>query len=160
MVTLLLALALVAPAAQATVPAQGVLVPGQSLAGVRLGDTPARVRTRLGSGYDRCTACTRPTWYFRRAGRSLVLAVTFRRGQVTSISTLGSPLGWRTSEGLVVGQGVDRVQALYGTLKWHICIGYGALSMPATQDAVTTIYTSGDVVYGFALARRTEPLCR
>ena len=89
-----------------------------------------------------------------------MLAVTFRRGQVTSISTLGSPLGWRTSEGLVVGQGVDRVQALYGTLKWHICIGYGALSMPATQDAVTTIYTSGDVVYGFALARRTEPLCR
>ena len=38
--------------------------------------------------------------------------------------------------------------------------GYGALSMPATQDAVTTIYTSGDVVYGFALSRRTEPLCR
>lgn len=158
MVTLLLALAL-AGASPPAVPAHGVLVPGRSLAGVRLGDTQAQVRARLGSRYRLCDTCTRTTWYFKRGDESLVLAVSFRRGLVTSVFTLGSPLGWRTPEGLVVGQGIDRVQALYGTLDWRVCLGYGALSK-ARGNEVTTIYTSGDVVYGFALSRPVEPVCR
>ncbi|HEX7084148.1 MAG TPA: hypothetical protein VF186_08550 [Gaiellaceae bacterium] len=45
-----------------------------------------------------------------------------------------------------------------GTLDWRICVGYGALTMRRRQ-VVTTIYTSGDVVYGFGLSRPAEPVC-
>lgn len=156
---LLLALALVRPGGTAAVPAHGVLVPGKSLAGIRLGDTQDRVRSRLGGRVRLCATCAHATWTFARADDVPALAVSFRRGRVTSVSTLGALLGWRTPEGLLVGQGIDRVQTLYGTLAWRICIGYGALSMRRAQ-AVTTFYTSGDVVYGFALSRPAEPVCR
>jgi hypothetical protein len=158
-VTLLLALAFLRPVAAPSLPAHGVLVPGHSLAGVRLGDTTTSVRTRLGGRYRRCASCATTTWYFTRSDKALGLAVSFRNGRVSSVSTLGALLGWRTSDGLAVGEGIDRVQTLYGTLAWHICIGYGALSMRRPQ-VVTTIYTTGDVVYGFGLSRPAEPLCR
>ena len=39
-----------------------------------------------------------------------------------------------------------------------MCIGYGAMSM-RTGQAVTSIYTTGEAVYGFALSRPSEPVC-
>jgi hypothetical protein len=158
--TLLLALALgfVRPAAPAALPAHGVLVPFRSLAGVRLGDTATSVRSRLGARYRPCGHCAATTWYFTRTDTSPGLAVVFRRGRVAAVSTLGAPIGWRTSDGLRVGEGVERVQSVYGTLDWRICIGYGALTMRRRQ-VVTSIYTSGDVVYGFGLSRPAEPIC-
>jgi len=39
-----------------------------------------------------------------------------------------------------------------------VCIGYGAMTM-RTNAAVTSIYTTGQAVYGFALSRPNEPVC-
>ena len=74
------------------------------------------------------------------------------------IFTLGSPIGWRTAEGLIIGEQVDRISQLYGKLTWNVCIGYGAMTM-RTDAAVTSIYTTGQAVYGFALSRPNEPVC-
>ena len=164
MIRLALALALAASsvAAAASLPREGVLVPGKNLAGVRLGDTPLRVRARWGTGYRTCGRCTTRTWYFtyeRATGEPFGVGVSFRRGRVTAVFTLGSPRGWRTREGLRLGDGIDRAHQLYGDLSWRACIGYRALSM---RDAgvVTSIYASGESVYGFALTRPREPVCQ
>jgi hypothetical protein len=144
------------------VPDRGVLVPGKSLAGVELGDTPSRVRARWGTGYRVCGACVERTWYYtlERAGDDpLGVGVSFRRGGVSAVFTLGSPRGWRTSEGLRLGDAVGRADALYGTVSWKDCIGYVALSM-RRGGVVTSIYTTGDSVYGFALTRVDEPVCQ
>src|SRR4051794_41915488 len=78
-----IALALVShgPAAQAQpqhssgrLPTRGVLVVGQSLAGVRLGQPQTRVKQLWGGGYRPCTTypCTDPTWlFFYHAGEPL-----------------------------------------------------------------------------------------
>jgi len=53
--------ALLTPAAAAAPPEAGVLAPGTSLGGVRLGMTKADVRRTWGSSYGRCRDCDR--WY-------------------------------------------------------------------------------------------------
>ena len=142
MLTLSLALTLLlsgAPAGEsraAAPPAQGVLAPGNSLGGIRLGDTPATVRTRWGRA-----------------------AVSFRDGHVSGVFTIGVPRGWRTTRGLTLGDPADRVQRMYGVLPWSRCIGYGALSI-RRPGAVSSIYTYGESVYGFALTGPSEPVCQ
>jgi len=170
-VTLALALALALPQHSAartgvTLPLRGVLVPGESLAGVGLGDTIASVRARWGSDFRVCTACTtapRKTWFYtyRERNASLGAAVTFNRlGKVVAVFTLGSPSGWKTREGLMLGEQADRITDLYGRrLHWKVCIGYGALSMHK-PGVVTSIYTNGEAVYGFALTTPAEPVCQ
>jgi hypothetical protein len=163
-IELVLALALAGSASPgpASVPERGVLVPGTSLAGVRLGDTPAGVRARWGSGYRLCGACAEPTWYYTFegvTGEPLGVGVSFRRGRVGALFTLGSPAGWRTREGLRLGDTIGRVDELYGTVSWRACIGYVALSM-RRGGVVTSIYATGDSVYGFALTRTDEPICQ
>jgi hypothetical protein len=146
--------------ASAALPKQGVLAPHRSLAGVRLGDTQAAVRARWGRSYRLCTVCARPTWmYTYRTGSPVGAAVTFRGGRVAAVFTLGSPLGWRTTKGLAVGDDSDTVDDVYGRLTWHRCLGYGALSM-RRGSVVTSIYTEGEKVYGFALTRPGEPVCQ
>ncbi len=135
-----------------------MLVPGQSLAGVRLGDTAARVQARWGVGYRVCGRCRERTWYFT-SERATGVGVSFRGGGVTTVFTLGSPRGWRTREGLRLGDGVDRVRGLYGSLPWHTCVGYVALTM-RQPGVVTSIYATGESVYGFALTRPDESICQ
>jgi len=139
-----------------------VLVPGTSLAGVRLGATKAAVRASWGGGYSVCDVCAERTWFFtyeRTTGEPLGAGVSFRHGRASAIFTLGAPAGWRTREGLRLGDGIERVQALYGGLVWKACIGYQALTM-RRPGVVTSIYASGESVYGFALTRPGEPICR
>jgi len=145
----------------AELPARGVLTPGESLAGVHLGDTVAKVKRLWGSNYKVCPSCKAPTWfYFYSRGEPLGAAVRFnKQGHVAAVFTLGSPTGWRTAEGLLVGEQIDKVVRLYGSLGWHVCIGYGAMSM-RKGDVVTSIYTTGQVVYGFALTAPKEPVCQ
>jgi len=162
--TLAVALALASPAAAttsaATLPKQGVLVPGKSLAGVRLGDTGAQVMKRWGRSYRVCTVCARRTWMFTyRTGSPVGVAVSFRADRVTAIFTLGAPIGWRTPQGVAVGGDVQGIDDIYGAARWSRCIGYGALSY-RVPGAVTSIYTSGEIVYGFALMRAGEPVCQ
>ena len=172
MVTLALALALALPqhsasGAAVTLPLRGVLVPGKSLAGVGLGATKQVVERSWGKQYRVCKTCnsrgsgreTRFYTYTENA-QSLGAAVTFNRaGRAVAVFTLGSPAGWRTQEGLLLGEQIDRVQDLYGTLHWRVCIGYGALSM-RKPGVVTSIYTNGEAVYGFALTTPAEPVCQ
>jgi hypothetical protein len=142
-------------------PLHGILHPGQSLAGIRLGDTMARVKRLWGPDYKVCQGkqCPYPTWYYiYPQGEPLGASVRFKNGKVVTIFTLGSPIGWRTAEGLIIGEQVDRIAQLYGKLTWNVCIGYGAMTM-RTNSAVTAIYTTGQAVYGFALTRPTEPVC-
>mgnify|MGYP003704872529 CR=1 FL=1 len=67
--------------------------------------------------------------------------------------------GWHTAEGLLVGEEVDKVNTLYGKTGWTACIGYGAMILQ--KGAVNTaIYTTGAVVYGFAMTAGSEPICQ
>ena len=144
----------------AHIPRRGVLVPGESLAGVRLGDTAASVEARLGTRFRVCRSCSERTWYYAQpAGEPLGLGVSFRRGLVGAVFTLGAPAGWRTSEGLALGDAVARVHELYGAVSWRECVGYVALTM-RRGGVVTSIYTTGESVYGFALTRTGETVCR
>jgi hypothetical protein len=151
---LLAALVLAHPA----VPVKAVFVPGKSLAGVRLGDTQASVERRFGDSRE-CATCVGTVSLYVRADGVPALAVAFRRGRVTAVTTMGGQIGWRTPEGLIVGQGIDRIREVYGALSWRLCVGYGALTMRRPK-VVTTIYTTGDVVYGFGLSLPSEPVCR
>lgn len=149
-----------ATAAATSFPARGVLQPGTSLGGVRLGDTPAQVRARWGSRFARCAVCARPTWLFTYpSGGPRGAAVSFGSGRVAAVFTLGVPRGWRTTRGVVLGDPADKVQAVYGRLAWSRCVGYGALSIRSAR-AVSSIYTYGESVYGFALTKPGEPVCQ
>jgi hypothetical protein len=145
---------------EAGLPAHGVLTPGVGLAGVRIGDPVAKVKRLWGSNYKVCPDCEAPTWfYFYTRGEPLGAAVRFKGGRVVAAFTLGAPTGWRTREGLLVGEQIDRVTDLYGPLGWHVCIGYGAMTM-RKGNIVTSIYTTGQAVYGFAITAPTEPICQ
>jgi hypothetical protein len=136
-----------------------VLAPGEHLGGVRLGDTEADVRAAWGSSFERCSVCALTTWMYLYERGVRGAAVSFRKGRVVAVFTLGTPLGWRTTKGVALGDPAPKVQRVYGRLRWTRCIGYGALSV-RTGAAVTSIYTYGEVVYGFALTRPSEPICQ
>ena len=142
-------------------PLHGVLAPGVSLAGVHIGDTAARVKSVWGWNYKLCPDCKGIYWYYLYThGDALGAAVKFNKaGKVVAVFTLGSPNGWRTKEGLGMGEQIDKVTSLYGQVGWHACIGYGAMSM-RSRSSVTSIYTSGAVVYGFAITAPAEPICQ
>ena len=146
---------------EAGLPAHGVLTPGESLAGVRIGDTIAKVKRLWGANYKVCPDCKAPTWfYFYSRGEPLGAAVRFStQGRVVAAFTLGAPTGWRTAEGLLVGEQIDKVVRLYGSLGWHVCIGYGAMTM-RRGNTVTSIYTTGQAVYGFAITAPAIPVCQ
>jgi hypothetical protein len=147
-------------ASQPQLPVRGVLHPGVSLAGVRIGDTVQTVKRRWGSNYKLCPDCKSPTWYFfYPTGEPLGAAVKFKQGRVVAVFTLGSPTGWHTAEGLLMGEEIGRASELYGSLGWKGCIGYGAMSM-RKGNTVTSIYTTGEAVYGFALTALAEPVCQ
>jgi hypothetical protein len=153
--TLALTLLVSAPA----LPAEGVLAPGKHLGGVQLGDTQAEVVARWGSRYTRCAVCPRTTWLFTYRSRTAGAAVSFRRGKVAAVFTLGVPRGWHTSKGVALGDPAEKVLAVYGKLPWRRCLGYGAVSI-RTAGAVSSIYTFGESVYGFALTAPSEPVCQ
>jgi hypothetical protein len=133
-----------------------VLVPGKSLGGIRLGDSGAKVLALWGRDYSRLPG--RPmTWlYMSPTGDPYGAGVSFRDGKVTAIFTLGGIEGWRRSDGLRVGQLFSKFNDPKG--KTTACNGYGAISSHRA-DAVTSILTNGQSVYGFALTRPSEPVC-
>lgn len=137
-----------------------MLVPGKSLGGVRLGDTTTTVAKRWGPSYTKCAVCAATTWLYTFEARvGTGAAVSFRRGRAVAVFTLGVPGGWRTTRGVALGDPTEKLVAAYAALRWHTCIGYGALSM-RHRKVVTSIYTFGEYVYGFALTRPAEPVCQ
>jgi hypothetical protein len=146
---------------QAALPTHGVLTPGVSLAGIRIGDTNVKVKKIWGNNYKVCPDCKGTFWYYiYRTGEPLGAAVKFdKAGKVVAAFTLGSPNGWRTREGVGMGEQIGKVTQIYGSLGWHVCIGYGAMSM-RNGSTVTSIYTTGEAVYGFAITSPTESVCQ
>ena len=92
--TAVIALALAVPAA-AGLPRTGVLVPGRSLGGIRLGESQRAVSTALGTFYGTCRGCRLRTWYFTYGPFDKHgLAVEFSGRHVSGVYTLWSPKGW------------------------------------------------------------------
>jgi hypothetical protein len=173
LVALLLSLALaVVPHTQAhktqadgRLPTRGVFKPGVSLAGVKLGDSMTRVKTVLGANYTLCTVansqlCKEPVWLFEYTrGEPLGVATKFHNGKVSAVFTLGAIEGWRTSEGLKMGDPVSSIYNLYETTSYTKCIGFEALSMKK-PGVITSFYTASGIVYGFALTAPKEAICQ
>ena len=166
-VLLSLALALVPHAhakAQGQLPTRGVFVPGVSLVGVKLGDTQTKVKATLGANYSICPTenklCKEPVWLFEYTrGEPLGVAVKFHNGKVSAVFTLGAIAGWKTKEGLKMGDPVSNIYSFYQTPIYTKCIGFEALSM-RKGTITSSIYTASGVVYGFALTAPTEAICQ
>jgi hypothetical protein len=153
------ALVLAAPAA-AALPRAGVLVPGRSLGGIRLGESPHAVRAALGTFYGTCRGCPRKTWYFTyRPFDKHGLAVEFTGGKVSGVYTLWRPAGWHGPHQLGFGSSVLAVHNLARASHAVTCTGYEALSRD-TARARTAYYLVGGRLWGFGLFRRGADPCR
>jgi hypothetical protein len=154
------AVALAAAPARAALPRSGIVVPGRSLGGVRLGAPIESVLARWGRGFGVCRGCSAPTWYFNYVpfqpqGTGAVFAGT----RVDELFTLWSPPGWRTQEGLAIGDPAVRVTALYGPLERQECAGYYRLLLPRA-GTTTTFSVVADRVWGFGINRGGSRPCR
>jgi hypothetical protein len=146
--------------AVAAPPGAGVLVPGQSLGGIRLGETKPAVEASWGRAYGVCRGCERETWYFNYyAFQPRGAAVEWRQGRAIAVFTIYQPLGWRTAKGLSLGDPVQRLTALYGPLPRVDCKGYSAFTIRGRR-VTTTFYVLRDRLWAFGLSRPGVPLCR
>ena len=157
--TAVTALAL-AGAAAGGLPKAGALVPGRSLGGIRLGESPRAVRASLGRSYGTCRGCPRSTWYFTyRPFSQPGLAVEFERGRVSAVYTLWSPRGWHGPGGLGFGATPLTVHDRVGTLRTVGCDGYTALVRDTFQARTAYLLYAGRL-WGFGLFRRGADPCR
>jgi hypothetical protein len=147
-----------AQAKPATVPVAGVLVNGESLGGVRLGDTTSTVRKLWGHRFTVCEGCEPTTWFYWYPSQDAGLGVEFRHGHVTGVYTLGMKKGWRSTDGLKVGSYMSSKE-LHEKSVWKNCSGYSA-KLETSHNAVTSVFTVGPVVYGFSLTRPSESVCQ
>ena len=157
--TALVALSLALPAAAAP-PQEGLLVPGRSLGGLKLGATKAHVLATWGRRHGVCARCRRTTWYFNyRRFAPQGAGVEFSGNRAVALFTLWSPPGWTTPKGLRVGDPVGRIGELYGVLEEMDCGDYSAHRLKGRQ-AVTWFYVENEKVWGFGLSRPGLPACR
>jgi hypothetical protein len=150
----------VASTAAAALPQTGTLVPGRSLAGVRLGETPRQVRVTLGGSYGVCTKCARPTWYFNlHAFDSHGLAVEFTQRRVSAVYTIMQPPGWLGPHNLALGAAQGEVTTAAGPVVVTTCPGYAA--WVSDRAGVRTVYyLLNDILWGFGLMRANADPCR
>ena len=157
--TLVTALALAAPAA-ASLPKAGVLVPGRSLGGIRLGESARAVRNALGTFYGACVDCQRRTWYFTYAPFDKHgLAVELTGGKVSGVYTLWRPAGWHATHELGFGSSVLAVHRLTRAAHTVTCGDYEALVRDSGR-ARTAYYVVAGRLWGFGLFRRGASPCR
>lgn len=150
---------LAAGSAAGAPPDPGLLAPGQSLGGLRIGMTKVQVRKAWGADFGRCRSCPRETWYFNyEPFMPEGAGVAFVRGRVAYVFTLWQPTGWRTTRGLVLGAAERDVTRLYGPLSRHTCDGYEALVLPGRR-AQTAFYIDDGALWGFGLTRPSSPPC-
>jgi hypothetical protein len=166
MVALVLSLALAlvtgtgAHSAKGHLPVRGVVIPGVSLAGVKVGDTEQRVKQVWGSNFTTCKYCSDATWLFEyRVGEPLGAAARFENGRVVAVFTLGSPSGWKTVKGLNIGDPINNVFQYYPKTGTVRCIGFDAVTI-RTGNVVTAFYSAAGVVYGFALVAPSMTPCQ
>lgn len=135
-------------------------MPGQSLGGLRVGESKSAVRAALGTFYGVCRGCSRPTWYFTYGEFDKHgLAVEFERGRVSGVFTLWRPAGWHAPHGLRLGVTPLAVHRRVGTLRTVACSGYDALIRDSAGTR-TVYYVANGHLWGFGLFRRSAPPCR
>jgi hypothetical protein len=146
--------------AAAALPPQGSLVPGRSLGGVRLGESPARVQAALGTSFGVCRGCTTMTWYFTyRTFDRRGLAVELTGGRVSALYTLWRPNGWTTPRGLRLGAIEAQITALAGATIPIVCSGYDA-RVSDDGRARTVYYVVRGKLWGFGLLQPHANPCR
>lgn len=150
-------------------PTVGILIPGVSLAGIKLGMTEKQVGKILGENPVLCTIkittlCREPVYLYEYThGEPLGVGVKFHafegNEQVSAVFMLGTIAGWRTKEGLKIGDPVSNIYNFYSTPYDTNCIGFAALS--AKSGSVTTsFYTADGIVSGFAITQPPEGICQ
>ena len=149
--------ALAAATVLAALPHNGVLVPGRSLGGVRLGEPAAQVAAIGPHGV--CSGCAAATWYFTyrkftRAG----LAVELTNAKVSAVYTIWQPQGWHTPGGLQLDAAEAEVTQLAQVTPVE-CPGYSALVHDA-RGVRTAYYIVNDKLWGFGLMPAGANPCR
>ncbi len=159
MAAIVAALALAAPAAAAP-PTAGELVPGESLGGLRLGTTKRQVERAWGRAYGICDGCPQETWYFNYfAFQPHGVGVELRSGRAVALFTLYSPTGWRTPQGLALGDPAADVRRQHRAATRVQCDGYHALVL-SRAGTRTSFYVLGGRLWAFGLSRAEVPICR
>lgn len=143
----------------ASLPHSGVLVPGRSLAGVRVGEPAAQVRAALGA-HGVCVGCPTVTWYFTYGKFTQSgLAVELRDGRVSAVYTVWQPPGWRGPQGLRLGAVEAQVTQVAGPLIPISCPGYTALVRDG-HGLRTAYYVLDGKLWGFGLMQAQAVPCR
>jgi hypothetical protein len=143
----------------ASLPHAGILVPGHSLAGVRLGEPANDVRAALGP-HGVCDGCSTLTWYvtyrkFTQPG----LAVELTGGRVSAVYTIWQPSGWHTPAGLRLGAVEAQVTKLAQPVTPVACPTSTALVHDA-RGTRTAYYIVDGKLWGFGLMRAGASPCR
>jgi hypothetical protein len=147
------------PSSTAAPPRQAEFVPARSLAGVRLGMTPAQVLQAWGKRHGVCRTCVDRTWYFNyRPFTPEGAGAVFRRGRVVHVFTVWRPSGWKTPEGLVLGAPASDVSRIYGSLDRRPCTSYHALLKPGKR-VESVFYVFRAKLWGFGLILKNASPC-
>jgi hypothetical protein len=150
----------VALAVALALPQHGVLVPGKSLGGVRLGAGEAQVRAAWGPRVGVCRGCTHRTLYFTYGKFDQVgVGAEFRAGRAVALFTLSLPTGWRTNRDVRLGDSTVAVNGAYGVLPRVECGHYYAL-VQRRGSVATAFYFKDDTLWAFGLLRASVPVCR
>ena len=148
------------PAALAGLPSPGKLIPGRSLAGVRIGEPQRSVQATLGRSYGVCNGCAVPTWYFNvREFDQHGLGVEFTKGRVSAVYTIWQPDGWTGPKGLTLGALQAEVDASAGPIFQVTCAGYTAWVNDG-KSVRTVYYILNGSLWGFGLVRAHANPCR
>jgi hypothetical protein len=154
-----LCVALVAAPAAFAPPRTGVLVPGKSLGGVKLGMTKDEVLHAWGKRHGVCRDCPEPTWYFNyQPFEPQGTGVVFDHDRVAHAFTVWRPVGWKTPEGLFLGADASDVSRLYGSLDKRECTFYDALLVPG-KNVTSVFYVFRNRVWGFGLMKPNRSPC-
>jgi hypothetical protein len=130
-----------------------VVVPGKSMAGVKLGDNITTVRRVLGKQFFPAPG---GPGYRELMFRVPDLIVRYRSNKV--IALISSAEDLRTPEGLAVGQPLGRIRSVYGTLPTVRC-GVAVLHVLRGTSATTYIGTWNGRVAGIDIALTSEKPC-
>jgi hypothetical protein len=151
---------IVVPRAAAALPEHGVLVPGRSLGGIRLGEPAGHVAAALGSLYGVCRGCRTTTWFFQyKRYDARGLAVELTGGRVSGLYTVYQPAGWRGPGGLELGAFEGQVVSAAGPLVTVQCSSYDVL-VRDSGGTRTAYYLANGRLWAFGLFRRGASPCR
>jgi hypothetical protein len=140
-------------------PKSRIFEPGDHLGGVRLGMTRKQVLAEWGERHGVCRNCRQETWYFNYEPFTPEgTGVVFERGRVVHAFTVWQPDGWRTREGLRLGDPSSGASLVYGSLDRRRCTSYHALLHPGHR-AQSVFYVFRDAIWGFGLTKPDASPC-